>query len=99
MEWDVSGRDQTHSFQEAEQLCSMVFFFVILTQEFLTFLIKSVGNFSAYGFSQTSRFFSCHFIVAIASLSVQMIPVISTEETYRKCTISEEDWHCIFRHC
>lgn len=37
-------------------------------------------------------------MVAIASLSVQMIPFTSTEEAYQKCTISEEKQHYILRN-
>lgn len=71
---------------------------IIPTQGFLTFPVKSVGNLSQYGLTHRLLFFSSLFTVAIASPSLQMIPVTSTEERYQKCTISEENRHHIFRH-
>lgn len=53
MGWHTMGREKTHSSQDVEQLCSMVCF-LIPTQGFLTFPVKSVGNFSGWVISQTS---------------------------------------------
>lgn len=71
------------------------------------FTAKKVFNFTGkksrqllrlWVISQTSFFFSPHFMVTIASPSVQMVSVTSTEERFQKCTISEESWHCILSH-
>lgn len=99
MGWHTMGREQTHSSQKVEQLCPMVFLFSYTYPRGFNFPSKKRRQLlGIWVFSQTSLFFSPHFMVVIASLSVQMVPVTSTEETYQKRTISEGNQHCIFRH-